>query len=281
MKTKNILYSILMISFLAVSCSETPDFIGDNSETVGITPNIYMNPLSNPANQEDGYQMGEVITTSLEFFSTTDIQEIRVYSKIGNADRELEVTIPYMPAFSQLKSQDTLVISYTIPELQESARITIFAEIVNVNTLTDEASQSIDVILECPDGSIAGTYLATTIATTPFDGEYDNTGTPYEVTIMDLGNNEYLISDITGGLYGEFYPAAYPSIDVMELPADLTRDKCQVFAVDVPDDPAFEAAFGPNFLQAIGVIGVSVSGDLTIDFFNSAGDSGSSKLIKQ
>jgi hypothetical protein len=270
-----------MLSFLAVSCSETPDFLGDNSETIGVTPNIYMNPLSAPANEAEGYQSGEVVSTSLEFFSTTDIQEIRVYSKIGDGERQLETTIPYTPAFSQLKSQDTLVISYTIPELQESARITIFAEIVNVNTLTDEASQSLDLILACPPGSIAGTYLATTSATTPFDGEYDNTGTPYEVTITDLGNNEYLISDITGGLYGEFYPAAYPSIDVMELPADLTRDKCQVFAVDVPDDPAFEAAFGPNLLQASGVIGVSVSGDLTIDFFNSAGDSGSSKLIRQ
>lgn len=278
MKTKNILYSILMLCFLTVSCSETPDFVGENTETIGVTPNIHINAWSAPANEDDGYQAGEVITTSVEFFSDEAIQEIRFYSQIGSNDRQLEATFPYTAAFSERKSQDTLVISYTIPELQESARIFLIAEVVGVNKLTDEDSEFVDIILTCPDGSIAGTYLATTVATTPFDGPYDNTGNPYEVTITDLGNNEYMISDITGGLYGEFYAPLY---GVDDLPAELTREKCQAFAVDVPEDPQFEAAFGPNLLQATVTIGKSPSGELTIDFANEAGDSGSSKLVRQ
>lgn len=265
---------ILLVSGL-MSCHEEPDFLGDNTTSLGNFPKIYMNPLTP---DQDSYKPGEVISTTLEFFSTSDIQEIRIYSEIDDGEKKLENTFPYRPAFSEVKSQDTLVISYTVPELQESARITITAEIVNVNTLTDEASQSFDVILDCPPGSIAGTYLATTVVTTPFDGTYDNTGDPYEVTITDLGNDQYAITDITGGLYGEFYADLY---GVSDLPATISRNECQVSAVDVPEDPVFEAAFGINLLNATGVIGVNVSGELTIDFSNEAGDTGTSQLIKQ
>ena len=65
-------------------------------------------------------------------------------------------------------------------------------------------------------------------AETPFDGQYDNTGTPYTVTITDNGDGTYAISDVTGGLYGEFYADAYSQMVYKTLPATLDRDGCEI-----------------------------------------------------
>lgn len=60
---------------------------------------------------------GSTASVQLEYWCNEGIKEIKVYQRVGSATatRTLLATLPYTPAFSQLKQQDTLLYSYVVP----------------------------------------------------------------------------------------------------------------------------------------------------------------------
>lgn len=265
-------------ALLWTGCYEEPNWLDDNIESLGSIPVI----SSFSVVEDREYELGETVGLDLRFFSDDEIQEIVLSSIIGSQKEEV-ATFDYVPNFVADSQTDQLLMEYTIPnELPEGVdRIELEANVINENQFNRTAT--VTVVVKVPtvcDGveTIEGTYLATTTATTPFDGPYDNTGSPYTVTITETGDG-FLISDVTGGLYGEFYAAAYSDLGVQALPATLTRDECEVSATDVPEDPGFEAAFGPNLLNATG--NIAADGTITLTYTNESGDSGVTVLSPQ
>jgi hypothetical protein len=274
-----LLLALLASSTLALTgCYEEPDWLGDNTVSLGNFPVI--SSFSVVDNRE--FELGETVELDLRFWSDAPIQEIVLSSLIGDTKTEA-ATFGYTPNFAEDSQTDKLLMSYTIPnELPEDvSSISLEVNIINENGLnrTRTVTVNVNVPPVCAGvETIAGTYLATTSATTPFDGAYDNTGSPYEVTITETDDG-FLVSDITGGLYGEFYAAAYANLGVQDLPALLMRNECEVSATDVPEDPGFEAEFGANLLNATG--NIAADGTITIEYTNEAGDVGTTVLAPQ
>ncbi len=143
-----------------------------------------------------------------------------------------------------------------------------------------ELSTELVVSTSVESTNYTGSYLATTVATTPFDGDYDNTETPYTVTIVDNEDGTITISDLTGGLYGEHYPPLYESTGVTDLPATLTiSEEGAVTGENIPDDPGFVEAFGDGSFDVSNGT-VDENGVFTYTFTNTAGDTGTVTLVK-
>ncbi|TRX53016.1 hypothetical protein FNH22_21125 [Fulvivirga sp. M361] len=222
--------------------------------------------------------LGATYNIDVLFYSPSiDITSLELVETIGDgAETILEAEL--FSNFNRFGSQ-VRSFAYTPPMSAEPGdEIIIEVRAIAANGLIRNPAFSA-VVSDCPSASLEGTYLAVTTAQTPFDGPYDNTGSPFEVVITDNDNGTFGITDITGGLYGEFYADIYSNLGVVSLPAVLDRNSCEVSADDVPEDPGFQGSFGDNFLDATGVIdGI---GSITINFSNDSGDSGTTILVKQ
>lgn len=106
-------FIILASFFLVTACYEEKVWLDDNVEYQGkAVPSIYMYPLDSAT-----YTPGRTARIQLEYFSNDGMKEIKVYHRVGSATaaRTLVATLPYTPAFSKLKQQDTLIYQYPIP----------------------------------------------------------------------------------------------------------------------------------------------------------------------
>jgi len=274
MKLQYISLWLGLIVLSVTACYEEPDWLGDNTTPgAGNFPVISLFELTNG----EEFAPGETAQMSLYYFSVDEIDRIVLFSIIDGNETEVQ-SFAYQPNFDETQQTDRLDMSYTVPaEVPGGTVITLKVEIFNKNGLTRSAEVTIRTPDTCPPGSIAGDYLATTIASTPFDGDYDNSASPYAVTISETGEeNRFLVSDITGGLYAELYAPIY---GVSALPGELVREGCNVSATNVPEDPVFQAQFGDNFLNATGTI--DAEGVITYTFTNDAGDSGTVTLVRQ
>lgn len=129
---------LVITVFMFTSCYEENIWLEDNIVATGEHyPLIYMNTLD-----RDEYQAGENIEVLLEFSSLGELKEIVFYEKIGDAERKEVSRTPYQPAFSQIKSQDTLALNYTVPTVTDTISISLEAEAVNANGLTKSSSQN-------------------------------------------------------------------------------------------------------------------------------------------
>lgn len=144
MNLRSYLPQILPLSILAVllvSCYEEENWLEDNIIPSGeYYPTIYLNAL--PSELSAGAQ-GTIV---LEFASQGTLDEIRLYQQIGEEEETLVSASPYQPAFSEVKAQDTLALSYTVPLVQDTVEITLRAEAANDNGLTDSSDDSFDAI---------------------------------------------------------------------------------------------------------------------------------------
>lgn len=137
-KINSIIPLVIIILFLLTSCYKEDLWLDDNINASGeYYPRVYMNSLD-----QDEYQAGEDVSVLLEFSSIGTLEEIVLYEKIGDAERSEVSRTPYQPAFSELKSQDTLALVYDVPAVTDTIKITLEAEAVNANGLTNSSSQS-------------------------------------------------------------------------------------------------------------------------------------------
>jgi len=134
--------TIAMIISTLVACTKESDFIEDNTDPTGAgsrpvsTNTLYdVGRAGNPALNAGSYAPGSEAKTELQFFSDSPIKEINLYSTI-NTVKTLEATIPYAPAFSKFKGNDTLLVTYTVPALPAGTSIKLDYEIMNENTLS-------------------------------------------------------------------------------------------------------------------------------------------------
>lgn len=273
---KHTLVALLATSLMLTSCLEDQD---EEYQIVGAVPTVKL-LNSAPATID----IGGSFDLEMRYYSpNVAVTKITVTEVITAADGTEKSTAiveeQNITGFNTSDSYETSV-SYTASndDLVKTDVITLTITLMAANGLSSSEVVK-TVIPDCPN-NIAGTYLATTDVETPFDGQYDNTGTPYTVTITDNGDGTYTISDVTGGLYGEFYADAYSSDGVQALPATLDRDGCEIGATDVPEDPGFEARFGPNLLTTTGGV-IDGVGTITYQFTNDSGDDGGTILVKQ
>ena len=141
MKNTYYLYHFLLASILMgllASCYEEEVWLEDNITPTGeYYPTIYMNDL------EDEYPVGTGVRVVLEFASQGTLEEIVLYQKIGKgAAEEVVSRSPYQPAFSEKKAQDTLAFTYTVPVVADTTEITLRAEAVNANGLTNSSANT-------------------------------------------------------------------------------------------------------------------------------------------
>lgn len=124
-------FIILASFFLVTACYEEKVWLDDNVEYQGkAVPSIYMYPLDSAT-----YTPGRTARIQLEYFSNDGMKEIKVYHRVGSATaaRTLVATLPYTPAFSKLKQQDTLIYQYPIPS-GNAANTQIFIDAEAIST---------------------------------------------------------------------------------------------------------------------------------------------------
>ncbi|MDE0471034.1 MAG: hypothetical protein OXH57_03765 [Ekhidna sp.] len=288
MKLYNIKFLILYLLILSIStsCLEEQD---EEFSIVGAVPTIILlNKSEIPLTVDIGgsfdidyrFFSPEVVVTKISITDTitsatgTEKNSGEIYSESISdfiTDNSYERSLTYTASNAQLEAGDIITITIVL-------------------TASNDLSNSLvitTVIPDCPE-VIGGSYLATTIGETPFDGAYDNSASPHPVTITDNGDGTYDISDVTGGLYGDLYAKIYtePGADegkecdaVTDLPATLVRDGCTIGATDIPDDAGFVCWLGSNPMQASGII--DGKGVITISFSNVAEDNGTTTLVRQ
>ncbi len=259
-----------LCSLVYASCEDDQD---PEYEVIGVIPTVIIT-----SNTPGSLDLGATYDIDITFYSpNVNITALELVETIGTGTETIIETVPFSD-FDRFGSK-VRTFNYAPPataQAGDEVTVAIRAQAANGLSALDDFTA---VISDCPSASLEGTYLATTMATTPFDGPYDNTGSPYEVTITDNGDGTFDITDITGGLYGEFYAGIYTNLGVAALPATFDRDGCGVSVEDVPEDPGFQGAFGDNLLDATGI--VDAMGNITINFTNDAGDAGTSVLEKQ
>ncbi len=279
---KHTLLALLASSLMLTSCLEDQE---DEYKVIGGVPTVII--METAPKMLD---IGESFDLKVRYYSPNAVvTQLTVTESISSADgTEKSMTTTKDEAITGFKISDSYEFSYSYTAsnagLENTDIIIITFTLTAANGLSSSQSarstiQVKDITPTCPE-DITGTYLATTVADTPFDGTYDNTASPYTVTITENEDGTYAITDVTGGLYGEHYADIYSSNGVQELPADLDRAGCEISATDVPEDPGFQAAFGDNFLTTTGGV-IDGTGTITYDFTNDAGDSGSTTLVKQ
>lgn len=104
---------VLASMVMLTACYEEEVWLDDNVEFQGkAVPSIYMYPLDSTT-----FTPGRSARVQLEYFCNDGLKEIRVYQRVGSATatRTLLSTLPYTPAFSQLKQQDTLIYQFPVP----------------------------------------------------------------------------------------------------------------------------------------------------------------------
>lgn len=126
----------ILLSFFAITaCYEEKDWLGDNADFQGkAVPSIFMYVLDSTL-----FTPGRTARVNLEYFCTDGIKEIRIYQRVGSATaaRALVTTLPYTPAFSKLKQQDTLIYQFPIPTGNAAnTQIFIDAEAVSTKDVT-------------------------------------------------------------------------------------------------------------------------------------------------
>ena len=139
-KIYNILLALVIVSLLA-SCYEEENWLEDNITPTGeYYPTIYMNSLGNE------YKAGASVEVVLEFASQGTLNEIVLYQQLDTlAETEVSRT-PYTPAFSEIKAQDTLALTYVVPAITDTTEITLRAEAINTNGLTASSGNTFEAI---------------------------------------------------------------------------------------------------------------------------------------
>ena len=106
-------FIILASFFIVTACYEEKVWLDNNVDYLGkAVPSIYMYPLDSTT-----FTPGRTTRVQLEYFSNDGMKEIKVYQRVGSATaaRTLVTTLPYTPAFSRLKQQDTLIYQFPVP----------------------------------------------------------------------------------------------------------------------------------------------------------------------
>jgi hypothetical protein len=142
----NIYQSIIRLGLVTLvvcgllACKKETDFVPENtSVALGFYP-VSANTLVDLINgggsiENQTYTANTPLAFELQYWSDAPIKEINFYQKVGTASRERLFNKPYVPSFSKIKSADTLVINYTVPQVPAATSIQLEAEIVNENTL--------------------------------------------------------------------------------------------------------------------------------------------------
>lgn len=115
MKRHNILFIIIIIGI--IGCTKSTDFLRDHIKTnvgsVPVSSNALLDMATNKA--PGSYTAGTSFKTELQYFSENPITEINLYNKIGSNPKLKVLSLPHIPAYSRLKSADTVLIPYMIP----------------------------------------------------------------------------------------------------------------------------------------------------------------------
>lgn len=124
------------------SCKKSVDFNRDNVSFTGVgyypvSTNALVDMATGRTLGTVNFAAGYALKTELQYFSQGPIQEINLYSTVGSTARAKILTIPYAPAYSNLKKLDTLLIPYTVPTgLAAGTSIKLDIEVLNKNALT-------------------------------------------------------------------------------------------------------------------------------------------------
>lgn len=137
------LLALLASSTLALTgCYEEPDWLGDNTVSLGNFPVI----SSFSVVDDREFELGETVELDLRFWSDAPIQEIVLSSLIGDTKAEV-ATFGYTPNFAEDSQTDKLLMSYTIPnELPDGvSSISLEVNIINENGLNRTRTVTVDV----------------------------------------------------------------------------------------------------------------------------------------
>ncbi|MHB1922290.1 MAG: hypothetical protein ACYCOO_08640 [Chitinophagaceae bacterium] len=151
-KTAFFLFMASCLLTALVSCHKQVNFINEGRVANGI--NFYpvsVNPLQDLKNGGElyygrVYPPGDTIQFELQFFSQDSIQEIDLFTKLGNGPEKNVFTWDYQPQFSHSAEMDTLVITYVIPSpMATPTSLLINPRIVNINQLYLERPFSLNI----------------------------------------------------------------------------------------------------------------------------------------
>jgi hypothetical protein len=144
MKITHTLLLMLLSGFLFTACYEDED--KDLVEEIttptekGFYPvsgNAFINVDNKQGINANRYPVNSTVRFELQYWSESPVKEILLYRRFGtapNITRQLISTTPHVPAFSKIKSCDTLIMSYTMPATVNTT-VDLDIDIVNQNGL--------------------------------------------------------------------------------------------------------------------------------------------------
>ena len=138
---KKIFFYITAATLAVTACEKSQDVNRDYAIPTGkgaypVSTNTLVDLSTSKNLGTVNFNGGYAFNTELQYFSQDPVKEINLYSTVGSGARTKITTIPYAPAYSNIKKLDTLLVPYTVPAGQASGTsIKLEYEIVNQNTL--------------------------------------------------------------------------------------------------------------------------------------------------
>ena len=138
---KKMFFYIIVAALALTACEKSQDVNRDYAVPTGkgsypVSTNTLVDLSTNKNLGTVNFNAGYAFNTELQYFSQDPVKEINLYSTVGSGARTKITTLPYAPAYSNIKKLDTLLVPYTVPAGQVSGTsIKLEYEIVNQNTL--------------------------------------------------------------------------------------------------------------------------------------------------
>lgn len=138
---KKIFFYTVVTVLVVTACKKSQDVNRDYALPTGkgaypVSTNTLVDMSTSKNLGTVNFNGGYAFNTELQYFSQDPVKEINLYSTVGSGARTKIVTIPYAPAYSNIKKLDTLLIPYTVPSGQAPGiSIKLEYEIINQNTL--------------------------------------------------------------------------------------------------------------------------------------------------
>lgn len=270
MKIKNIyllLFTFITLASVFQSCEE--DLLVDRLTEPGAIPVIsdvtsgFFN-FNDPATAQIGFSLAT---------KGTDVTSVSILKSINGSEPVAHATISTLPATVNVTLADAL--SGTGVALGDVAVGDVVSLIFVCNTADGRALKSgatFDAPVSCPS-ALAGTYSSVASGTST-DGCCPDpiTGFASTVTLTDLGDGNYEVSDFSGGLYLEWYDV-YGITSTNDSPCNI-QDVCGTLTIVNTTEPFGTVVTGGGSVD-------SATGVITITWENGYADQGTIVLTPQ
>lgn len=150
------IFKALLLGFITVSissCYNDDNWLDDNMEETGRSVPM----IASFTTSDEDYSSGAEITLDLRYWSNDDIEQIDFFAQVeGHPELDDLRVIPYEEAYSELSRTDSLLITYTVPDVPSGTDFGFQVVVKNENGLTASSDQVRESPTGVPEGRDGG-----------------------------------------------------------------------------------------------------------------------------